>query len=147
MSIAAISAVYCAYRIGYLDGRASCGYPCVPGHQDFSYDIMRLKIGVALLVLAIALWFRKLLWLCISAVAAVFIEVQYGLWYLDTQRWLREMGVKDFSNLPVPSEFPHFIGLYRATPWDLMLLIFTTTFLIWEVRILIAIITRAHQHK
>jgi hypothetical protein len=108
---------------------------------------MRLKIGVALLVLAIALWFRRLLWFCISAVAAVFIEVQYGVWYLDTQRWLREIGVKDFSNLPVPSEFPHFTGLYRATPWDFVVFMFTTMLLVWEIRVLVAVIPRAHQRK
>jgi hypothetical protein len=108
---------------------------------------MRLKIGVALLVLAIALWFRRLLWFCISAVAAVFIEVQYSVWFLDTQRWLREMHVSDFSQMPVPSEWPNFAGLYLATPWDFILFIFTTALLIWQIRVLVAIIKGDRQSK
>lgn len=33
--IATFNALFVAYRVGYLDGRVSCGYPCVSGHQDF----------------------------------------------------------------------------------------------------------------
>lgn len=59
--IATFNALFVAYRVGYLDGRVSCGYPCVSGHQDFSRDFMRLKIEIALLTIVIALWFRRVL--------------------------------------------------------------------------------------
>ncbi|HBB87925.1 MAG TPA: hypothetical protein DC047_09945 [Blastocatellia bacterium] len=130
-----------AYSVGYDAGRGSCGYPCVASHQDVSHDVMRFKIEVALLVICLSLWSKKLLGFCISVVAATFIISQYGVWYLDTQRWLREMGVKSFSKLPVPGEWPHFAGFYRATPWDFFLLLFITALLIWQLRVLIALAT------
>lgn len=146
--ITALNALYVSYRIGYGDGHILRGYPCyVPVPRDFSYDFMRLKIELALLILTITLWFRRVLWFCISVIAALLIEVQYALWHLDTQRWLREMHVSDFSQMPVPSEWPNFAGLYLATPWDFILFVFTTALLVWELRVLIALVTRARQHK
>jgi len=145
--ITVLNALFVAYGFGYLDGRASSGYPCVSGHQDLSRDVMHLKIEIALLVIVIALWFRRVLGVFISLFATLFVEIQYALLYLDTQRWLREMGVSDFSELPVPGEFPHFAGLYHATLWDVVLLVIVTALFAWQVRVLITLFTSARQHK
>lgn len=141
--IATINALYFAFRIGYFAGYDAGAYGChVPAHQDYSADIMRLKIEVALVLIVAGLWSRRILGFLISLLATMFVEYQYGLWYLDTQRWLREMQVTDFSQLPVPSEWPNFAGLYRATPWDFALLVFFTALFAWQVRVLIAHVKR-----
>jgi hypothetical protein len=146
--IAALNALIVAYSIGYGNGRVVCGYPCYfPGPREFSHDFMRVKIELAFLVIATALWFRRVMAFCISLVAALFIDIQYAFWYLDTQRWLREMHVSNFSQLPVPSEWPHFAGIYQATPWDFVLLAFTSALLVWQVRVLVALITSTRRNK
>jgi hypothetical protein len=142
--IAALNALFLAYRFGYMDGNDANG--CFRAiHRDYFYDFMRLKIEGALLVIGIALWFRRVVGFCISLLATVFVAIKYALWYLETQRWLREMRVSDFSQLPVPSEWQHFAGLYRATPWDVLLLAFTTALFVWQVRVLLALVSKARK--
>ncbi len=136
-----------AYGIGYLNGeRIACGCHA-PLPRDYFYDFMRLKIEIALLVIAAALRFRMVVGLYVSLLATVLIEVQYALWYLDTQRWLREMHVSNFSQMPVPSQWPNFAGLYLATPWDFVIFVFTTALFIWQIRVVIALINSARRRK
>jgi hypothetical protein len=116
-------------------------------HHDNSYDSMRLKIELAFLVIAISLRFRSVVGFCISLLATAAIEIQYLLWYLDTKRWLREMQVSDFSQLPIPGEWQHFLGIYRANAWDFALFAFTTGLFIWQVRVVIALIASARRRK
>ena len=143
--IAALNALAFAYRIGYLVADNACSYSG-PLVRDNSYDFMRLKIEVALVVIAIALRFRTILGFYISLLATVLIEIQFALWYLDTQRWLRDVKVTDFSKLE-PGLVPHFAGIYQATPWDFVLFVFTSALLVWQVRVLIALITSTRRNK
>jgi hypothetical protein len=145
--IAAINALAVAYGIGFFDGQASCGYPCVSGHQDFSRNLMRLKIEISLLVVVTGLWFRNVFAFFVSLFGTLFIGFQYALLYLDTKRWLREMGVSDFSQLAVPEEFSHFGGLYRATLWDVLLLLLITAVFAWQIRVVIALATTARKQR
>jgi hypothetical protein len=144
--VAAVNALVSAFRIGYLYGNEACKC-AVPMHRDYSYDLMRLKIELALLVIAIALRSKKVLGVCISVVATLFIGLQYWLWFLDTQRWLREVNVSDFSQLPVPSEWPNFAGLLLATPWDFVILVFTAALFIWQVRVIVALINSSRRRQ
>ena len=90
--IAALNALFLAYRFGYMDGNDAIG--CFRGiHRDYSYDYMRVKIEGALLVIGIALYFRRVVGFCISLLATAFVAIEYALWYLETQRWLKEMRV------------------------------------------------------
>lgn len=144
--VATLNALVFVYRIAYIVGNTACRcYP--PLARDNSYDFMRLKIELALVVIAIALRSRRVVGFCLSVVGTLFIEFQYGLWYLDTQRWLREMHVSNFSQLPKPSEWQHFAGIYQGMPWDLALLVFGTALFAWQVRVLIALITSARRRK
>lgn len=144
ITIAALNSLVLAFRIGYLEGYAAGSLPM---HRDYSYDFMRMKIDLALLIIAIALPFRRVVGFLVSLLAAISIGIQYILWYLDTQRWLREVQVSDFSQLPVPSEFPNFAGLYLATPWDVIVLVIVTALFAWQVRVLITLVTSTRQHK
>jgi hypothetical protein len=103
---------------------------------------MRLKIGVALLLIAIALASKTIMGFCISFLASVLIQIQYALWYLDTQRWLRELGLIDFSQLKDPALVPHFAGIYQALPMDFAIFLFTTAVLIWQVRVIAVLYAR-----
>ena len=143
-AVAALNALAVSYSTGYGDGRVAGAYPCyVALPRDIFHDLMRIKIELALVVIAVVLRFRRVVGLCISAVATLFIVLQYALWYLDTQRWLREMHVSNFSQLPVPGEWPNFAGLSRATPWDFVIFVFTTVLFVWQIRVLIALMTNA----
>lgn len=147
--VVALNVLVMAYSFGYVNGIAACGYPShfTGGHRDFFHDFLRLRIEVALLIIAIGLWSRRVLGFLISLLATMFVGYQYGLWYLDTKRWLREMNVSDFSQLPVPSEWANFAGLYRGTPWDLFLFAFTTALFIWQISIGIRLVISAHRSK
>jgi hypothetical protein len=137
ITIAALNALVFAFRIGYIFGNDAC---YAPMHHDNSYAFMRLKIEGALLVIAITLRFRRVVGLCIALLATVLIEVQYVLWYLDTQRWLRDMRLTDLSQ--ATKSDPQFAGIYQARPWDIVLLVFATALLAWQVRVVILLITR-----
>jgi len=140
ITIAALNALVFAFRIGYLYGNEACRCS-VPMHRDYSYDFIRMKIELALLVIAIALRSRRVVGLCISVLATIYIEAQYGLWYLDTKRWLRDVRLTDLSQIKEPDLLPHFVGIYQARPWDIVLLALATALLIWQVRVVIFLIT------
>lgn len=108
---------------------------------------MRLKIELGLLAIAVGLRSKRVGGFWISVLATLFIEYQYTLWYVDTQRWLREMHVSNFSEMPVPREWPNFAGLYLATPWDFVIFVFTTALFIWQLRVVIALITNMRRRK
>jgi hypothetical protein len=144
ITVAVLNALVFTFKIGYLYGNEACRCS-VPMHRDYSYDFIRMKVEVALLIIALALGSRRVVGFCTSILATIYIEAQYGLWYLDTKRWLREVRVSDFSQLPIPSESPHFAGLYQATPWDIALLVFATALLVWQVRVVIALFANARR--
>jgi hypothetical protein len=144
--IAALNALVVSYTIGYGDGQAAGASSFyVPKHRDIFYDLIRLKIELALSIVAIVLRFRRVLGIFISVLATLFIGIQYAFWYLDTKRWLRELGVSDFSQLPVPSEWPNFAGFYQGTPWDIVILVFTGLLLAWQARVIIALVSRGRR--
>lgn len=144
--IAALNALVYIYGLGYLNGQnIACGCHGLP--PNYSYDFMRLKIEAALLVIAFALRFRTILGFFASVLATVLIEIQYALWYLDTQRWLRDLKLTDFSQLKDAGLVPHFAGIYQATPWDFVLFVFTSALFVWQIRVFIALIISARQRK
>jgi hypothetical protein len=147
--VVALNALVVAYVLGCEQGKVECGYPryFTGGHRDFFHEFMRVKIEVALLIVAGGLWFRRVLAFFCSLLATLFVEYQYGLWYLDTRRWLREMGVADFSRLPVPEEWPNFAGLYRATFWDLAVFVFTTALLLWQISVIIRLLISPYRKR
>ncbi len=146
ITIAALNALVLAFRIGYLFGNDAC--TCyAPMHHDNSYEFMRLKIEIAIVLIAISLRFRRVLGLCISLLATLLIEIQYVLWYLDTQRWLRDMRLTDLSQITEPDLFPHLAYIYQARPWDIVLLVFATVLLAWQVRVVISLISSGRRRK
>jgi hypothetical protein len=147
LTVATLNGLYVAYRIGYFDGRMSSGSPYISSHQDISHDVMRLRIEFAFLAAGIALWSRRIIGLWVALIATLFIEIQYAVWYLDTRRWLREMQITDFSQLPVPGEWKHFGGLSLATPWDILLFAFATTLFAWQVSVVVALIVTARRRR
>lgn len=141
ITLAAVNAVVVSYRVGYADGHIAGLHQCYgPQQQDVFYDLIRLKIELALALAAISLSFKRVIGLCASLLATLFVLWRFALWYFDTRRWLHELNVDDFSKLPIPSEWPHFAGLIFATPWDFLLLLFTATLLVWQTKILFTVI-------
>jgi len=144
--LAALGALYFAFRTGYLAGSdEAVSGRVAPKHHDYSFDLMRLKIGLAMFVIVLGLWIKRVLGFFVSVLATLFIIYQYAGWYVDSKRWLREMGVRDFSQLPVPSEWGNFAGFYQATPWDIVVLACTSLLLVWQVRVIIALVPRGRR--
>ena len=136
ISIAILNGLILAYKIGYSDGENS-GRIYVPIHQDRSYEWIRLKIEVGLIVMTLGLSLRRVIGVLLALFVTVLIGIQYLLWYLDTERWLRDVRLTDLSQA---AEFPHFAGIYQAKPWDVAVLALVTAVVIWLLRVLFAII-------
>lgn len=138
---AGLNLLWLVYQTGYITGQwklAELVYGF--GHHDPSYLFMQNKIGVALLVIAAGLWCRNCTGFFISLLALTYVCGEYVWWYLDSLRWLREMGVDSFSQLPIPDEIPHAGNLRGATWWNVAVLVITFSLLVWEIRILAGIL-------
>ena len=146
-ALALLNAVYLVFRVGHVAWGEATTASHVPIHTDYSLDIVRLKIGLSLLFICFALWSKRVVGLWVSLVLAIYVEFQFWLIYVDTQRWLAEMGVGEFSELPIPEEWPNTAGLYRAGPWDIVLLIFNSALLLWQVRAMIPTLLRLRRPR
>lgn len=133
----ALNALWVAYQIGYSYGQAGCGYPCTSGHQDFIQLLIQLRITIALIVIVFSLFSRRVAGFLISILALSYIAAEYIWWYFDSLRWLKEIGVGDFSKLPAPHEIQHAGNLYGATWWNLMVLVVAIILLTWEMKVLL----------
>lgn len=136
--LAVMAGVWVAYRIGYFDGQVRCGYPCVgDGHKSIFVDAMRLRIAIGLVVVAIGLCTKRALGFFVAILSLVLIQIQYLYWYLWSIRWLHEVGLKSFSELPSETDIRHALGLYGATQWDILVFGLAGALLLWQVKLLI----------
>lgn len=145
LSVAALSvcvslmaATWVAYRIGYFDAQVKCGYPCIgSGHRDVFVDAMRMRIAIALAITAVGICARKAFSFFMSLLSLSLLELQYILWYVWSNRWLRETGLDGFSNLPPETDIPHALGLYGGSPLDVFVFGIATALLVWQLRLLL----------
>jgi hypothetical protein len=98
---------------------------------DQVYMLMHLRISVALLVLAISLWFRNAFAFCLSIFGALWVALEYLLWHLRSQRILVSAGIEHW-----PTGTPHALGLYGATGWNALVLLLTLVLLLWQAKTL-----------
>jgi hypothetical protein len=138
-SLVAIAAgAWVAYKIGYFDGEANCGYPCLgSGHRDVFVDSIRLQIAIAFGATAIGITAKRSFSVFLSLVALLFIEIQYAYWYLWSLRWLNEVGLSSFSMLPAQTDIPHAMSLYGATRWDVLLFGIAGALLTWLLKLVV----------
>jgi hypothetical protein len=137
----ALNALWVTYQIGFSYGRAGCGYPCTSGHQDFTQLLIQLRITIALTVVVFGLFSRRPAGFLISALALAYVAAEYLWWYFDSLRWLKEVGVEDFSKLPAPHEIQYAGNLYGATWWDLVVLAVAIILFTWEMKVLLRTLT------
>jgi hypothetical protein len=136
--IACLTGLWVAYRIGYFDGQVSCGYPCTgSGHSEISIYAMRLRIAIGLGAATIGICLKRSLGFFLSLLSLTLVELEYIRWYFRSTRWLREVGLVDFSRLPSQTEIPHALGLYGAMRWDILVLGIATALFFWELRVLV----------
>lgn len=136
----ALNALWVTYQVGYSYGQAGCGYPCTSGHQDFNQLLIQLRVTIALVLVAFGLFSHKVVGFLISTLALVYVAAEYLWWYFDSLRWLKEVGVEDFSKLPLPHEVQHAGSFYGATWWDLTVLVIAIALFTWEMKTLLRIL-------
>ena len=142
VTVAALNALVIVFGLGYLYGQQAVK-TYAPGPYDYTYDLMRIEIGIALVIIVVALYSRRLVGLCLSVIATILIEVQYVRWYQDTQRWLSDVHLSDLSQATWTDK--HFAGVYQAAPWDFVLFVCATLLFIWQLRVVIAFVQRSRQ--
>lgn len=91
------------------------------------FDTRQIRIALALIICAFAMWPRKVIGSLISWVALLWITLEYILW------WKTSMDVVDAAGMSF-SHARHFAYLLRGTWWDLCVLLATIIGLVWTSR-------------
>lgn len=102
---------------------------------DQSVVRMYLIIEVALITAALGLLSRKVKGIVISALALMWVGIEYGGWFIWTLRTIEASGLKE-----IPSGIPHAGGFYGATGWNMAVLVIAAALFAWEIKTLIAIL-------
>lgn len=95
-------------------------------NTTFAYRLLR--IALLLIVSAIGLASRKVIGICISALALAWTGIEYLFWYAWSSRILQEAGLSSF-----PVGTTHMFGLEGARWWNIVVLIGTLALLLWEI--------------
>lgn len=92
---------------------------------DPSVSLMHIRIGVALLIAAVCLWFRRVVGLVISVAALIWVLIEYCLWFIWSANIQREAGIT--------SGF----GLYGANGWNVAVLVIALVLFAWVAKALL----------
>lgn len=96
---------------------------------DPSVLIMHIRIGLALLLATAALLSRRLIGLFASAVALVWVCLEYLTWYKWSSRIKEYADIQEF-----PSSIPQAFDLYGGNGWNAAVLVLVVVVLSWEIR-------------
>jgi hypothetical protein len=116
--------------------RASAGGATICFAPDF--HLMFVRIVIALLTSLILLSSRKMIGLCFSAFALLWILLEYFYWYVWSQNLLETSGRETF-----PEGMQHALGMSGATAWNAALLAIVSTLFIWELKTIIKALSLA----
>ena len=94
-----------------------------------------IRIALALIISAICLYVRKLVFLCASLLALVWIGLEYFGWYIYSLQTLERAGLTTF-----PYGTSHAFKLYGASGWNVAVLVTTVILFLWEINLLIRIL-------
>jgi len=95
---------------------------------DPSVLMMHIRIGLALLISVVGLSSRRVVGLLLSALALVWVCVEYLTWYFWSIRLKSNAGLESF-----PASVTHASNLYGATPWNAVVLVLVIVALSWEI--------------
>ena len=95
---------------------------------DPSFYLMHLRISIALVVILVSLLMRRLIGLCLSVVAVVWLGLEYMWWFVRSARMKANAGLEAF-----PQSVPHAFSLYGATPWNAVVLVLVVAVFTWEI--------------
>lgn len=95
---------------------------------DPSFYMMHIRISVALVIVLIGLSSRRLIGLCLSAAAVVWLGLEYIAWFVWSAKLKENAGIEAF-----PQAVPQAFSLYGATPWNAVVLVLIMAVLLWEI--------------
>lgn len=122
--------LWVAYNVGYSDGVDTASRHSISGVD--SVHSLNVRIGIALLVAVIALWLRGVISFLVSSVALGYVGAEYAMWYLDSIRALKILGMESWADFQDP-DFPY-VGAFRgATWWNIVVLSVVSILLIWQL--------------
>lgn len=101
------------------------------GLVDQSMIRMHLMIEAALIIAALGLLSRKITGIVISAMALIWVGIEYIGWFIWTQRTIEAAGLT-----AIPRFIPHAANLYGATGWNIAILVIVVALFVWEVKML-----------
>jgi hypothetical protein len=95
---------------------------------DPSVFMMHIRIAVALLLSMGAFLSRRALGLFLSALALVWVILEYVVWFLWSVRIKANADIDAF-----PSSVPHALNLYGATIWNVVVFTMVIAALAWTI--------------
>jgi hypothetical protein len=110
------------------------GFTQTPGTTisiNHTFHSRLIRIALALVIAAIALWYRRFIGLFLSAISLMWLGIEYISWYSVSLKSLRNAGLEHF-----PAGSPHAFNLSGATGWNAAILVIALALLAWEIKIL-----------
>ena len=108
-----------------------------------SYDLtdfgLRLRVAVALIVSLVCICRFRPKGFLVSVGALLWVVAEYTLWLIWSLRFKETLGV---GHLPDPQ----IAGLYKAIPWDMVVLGLTLMLLAWAIKTLALVLRFSSDH-
>lgn len=100
---------------------------------DSNLEFMRMKarIGLALVLGAVALCFSRLKGLTVSCIALAWVMVEYNMWWYRSYVLAKSTEAAGFSSVS------HLAYLHSATWWDVWIIAITVVLLAYQLKILL----------
>jgi hypothetical protein len=140
--IAVLSTLFIAYSFGYVEGRDkletmsldtcnTCMHMFDGGNFYRTLNALHLGVTLALIIVAVGLWLRKVSGLFLSLIGSISIFGIYIWWYFDTLHFLKN------AEVPIDSPYYKEVGLlHGALSWDWVVLIVAIVLFAWGLKTL-----------
>jgi hypothetical protein len=127
LSVASTAALI--YEIGYSAG-SDAGEPVVSDF-DFYHRLNRLHLGITigLIVTAVGVLMNKMRGFLLSSLGLIWVGVVYLFWYMQTQAYLRNSEVTEYTRLHDP--YYRRLIFNGAGWWDVTVLVLAFLLLVW----------------
>jgi hypothetical protein len=97
------------------------------------YHLMFIRMVIALMTGVILLCSRRIIGLCFSALALLWVLLEYLSWYVWSQKLLEITERENF-----PEGMQHALGMSGATRWNAALLAIVGALFVWELKTIVS---------
>ena len=99
--------------------------------SNLEFMLMKVRIGVALVLGAVAFCIGRLKGLAVSWIALAWIMIEYAMWWYRSYVLAKNAEAAEFSRIS------HLVYLSNATWWDVWIITITMIFLVYQLKMLL----------